>query len=135
MGSIICSRWRVLRFELNARPTNSRHNVGRCYFCEQRLIFRKVRGFMTKQAGNRGLGRQKGTPNKLTKTLKEMLIASLDDVGGREYFKRQAEENPNAYMTLIGKLIPNELKAEIDAKTDSTLTINIMKYGDYNTTE
>jgi hypothetical protein len=81
-------------------------------------------------------GRKKGITNKMTKTLKEMLMGSLDAVGGQEYFERQAEANPVAYMTIIGKLIPSELKAEIDAKTDSTLTINIMKYGDdYNSPE
>ena len=80
-------------------------------------------------------GRKKGTANKITQTLKEMLMGSLDSVGGQEYFERQAEANPVAYMTIIGKLIPNELKAEIDAKTDSTLTINIMRYGNDNSPE
>ena len=40
-----------------------------------------------------------------------MLLASLDAVGGQSYFMRQAEENPNAYMSLIGKIIPAEVLA------------------------
>ncbi len=31
-------------------------------------------------------------------------------VGGQNYFKQQALDNPNAYMALIGKIIPAEVK-------------------------
>lgn len=60
-----------------------------------------------------GMGRPKGAVNKSTAAIKEMLLASLDSVGGQEYFMRQAEENPNAYMSLIGKIIPAEVKNQI----------------------
>jgi hypothetical protein len=30
-------------------------------------------------------GRQKGTPNKMTATLKEMILGALDQVGGESY--------------------------------------------------
>lgn len=82
-----------------------------------------------------GQGRPKGSVNKTTAALKEMLLGSLDAVGGQAYFEQQAKANPVAYMSMISKLIPNELKAEIDAKTDSTLTVITMKYGDYNPSE
>ena len=48
---------------------------------------------------NRGRGRPKGAPNKNTQAIKDMLLASLDQAGGQEYFLRQAEENPNAYRS------------------------------------
>ena len=60
-----------------------------------------------------GMGRPKGIPNKSTAAIKEMLLASLDSVGGQEYFRKQAEENPHAYMSLIGKIIPSEVKSQI----------------------
>ena len=63
--------------------------------------------------GNRGRGRPKGAPNKSTAAIKDMLLASLDAVGGQSYFMRQAKENPNAYMSLIGKIIPAEVKNQI----------------------
>ena len=63
--------------------------------------------------GNRGRGRPKGAPNKSTAAIKDMLLASLDAVGGQGYFMRHAEENPNAYMSLIGKIIPAEVKNQI----------------------
>ena len=66
-----------------------------------------------KNRGNAGKGRPKGIPNKSTAAIKEMLLASLDQAGGQQYFLRQAEENPNAYMALIGKIIPAEVKNQI----------------------
>jgi hypothetical protein len=63
--------------------------------------------------GQPGPGRPKGVPNKSTAAIKDMLLASLDQVGGQAYFKQQAIENPNAYMSLIGKIIPAEVKNQI----------------------
>ena len=67
----------------------------------------------TENLTNRGRGRPKGAPNKNTQAIKDMLLASLDNVGGQKYFQQQAIENPNAYMALIGKIIPAEVKKEI----------------------
>lgn len=67
----------------------------------------------TQNLTNRGRGRPKGAPNKNTQAIKEMLLASLDEVGGQNYFKQQALDNPNAYMALIGKIIPAEVKNQI----------------------
>ena len=55
---------------------------------------------------NAGKGRVKGVPNKVTKELKEMILAALDESGGVDYLKRQAEENPGPFMSLIGKVLP-----------------------------
>jgi len=56
-----------------------------------------------------GAGRPKGSPNKLSHSLKEMILASLDDVGGRAYLARLAIENSSAYASLIGKVLPTTL--------------------------
>lgn len=66
--------------------------------------------------GERRGGRQKGTPNKLTQKLKDVILGALDDAGGREYLAQQAKENPSAFLALVGRLVPQELKADIDAK-------------------
>ena len=55
-------------------------------------------------------GRQKGSTNKITKDLKAMILGALDECGGQDYFVKQAKENPVAFMTLIGKCIPSEIK-------------------------
>jgi hypothetical protein len=53
-----------------------------------------------------GIGRKKGSKNKLSSSVKEMILIALDKVGGAEYLARQAEENPNGFMSLLGKVLP-----------------------------
>ena len=36
----------------------------------------------------------------------EVADGALDDAGGQEYLATQAKENPNAFMTLVGKVLP-----------------------------
>ena len=61
-----------------------------------------------------GQGRKKGTPNKDTAQIRDMIIGALSDVGGREYLARQAIENPGPFMTLIGKVLPTQLVGDRD---------------------
>ena len=51
-------------------------------------------------------GRQKGTPNKLTADVKAMVLEALDKAGGVSYLLTQAQSNPNAFLTLVGKVLP-----------------------------
>jgi len=51
-------------------------------------------------------GRQKGTPNKVTAELKDMILQALDNAGGVEYLQKQANDNPAAFLTLVGKVLP-----------------------------
>lgn len=60
-----------------------------------------------------GPGRPKGVQNKLTRTVKEAIEAAFNGVGGHEYLMRQAEENPQAFLTLLGKIIPAQVQQEI----------------------
>lgn len=59
----------------------------------------------SKPGEHRG-GRAKGTPNKMTRELKEMILQALDQAGGVKYLVRQAGESPAAFMTLLGKVLP-----------------------------
>ena len=54
-------------------------------------------------------GRQKGTPNKITKTIREAILESFENLGGSEYLERMARIEPVAYMTLLGKVLPTQL--------------------------
>lgn len=65
--------------------------------------------------GERRGGRQKGTPNKVTGELREMILGALDDAGGREYLTEQARDNPSAFLALVGRTLPKEIKAEVTA--------------------
>jgi hypothetical protein len=57
-----------------------------------------------------GRGRSKGVPNKVTGELKDMILKALDGAGGVEYLQRQATENPNAFLSLVGKVLPMTVK-------------------------
>lgn len=56
--------------------------------------------------GKPGPGRPKGIPNKTTAALKDMILKALDDSGGVDYLTQQARDNPTAFLTLVGKVLP-----------------------------
>lgn len=56
--------------------------------------------------GKPGPGRPKGIPNKTTTALKEMILEALGNKGGVGYLERQADENPTAFLSLVGKVLP-----------------------------
>ena len=55
-------------------------------------------------------GRRAGVPNKVTVELKTMILNALDAAGGQDYLQAQANDNPTAFLTLIGKVLPSEIK-------------------------
>ena len=65
--------------------------------------------------GTPGPGRPKGSKNKITTDVKEMVLAALHEAGGAEYLLAQAKTNPNAFMTLVGKVLPMTVKGDPDA--------------------
>jgi hypothetical protein len=76
--------------------------------------------------GQKTGGRQAGTPNKTTALLKDAILEAAVKAGGKGelvgYLTKQAKENPAAFMTLLGKVLPltvqgdpnNPIKVEHD---------------------
>lgn len=66
--------------------------------------------------GTPGPGRPKGVPNKNTTLLKDAILQAATKAGGAEglvgYLQKQAEENPNAFMPLLGKVLPMQIAGE-----------------------
>jgi hypothetical protein len=58
---------------------------------------------------NAGKGRVKGTPNKVTADVREMVLGALAQAGGQAWLAKQADENPAAFMTLLGRLLPKQV--------------------------
>jgi len=66
--------------------------------------------------GTPGPGRPKGVPNKNTRALKDMILTALGDAGGIDYLVKQADENPTAFMTLVGKVLPLDVNNNHNGK-------------------
>jgi len=73
-----------------------------------------------------GAGRKKGVPNKLTTDVKEMILGALDQAGGVNYLLRQAEDNPTAFMTLVGKVLPLQVTGDADNPVAIAQTIELI---------
>ena len=65
--------------------------------------------------GTPGPGRPKGGQNKFTRDVKEMILAALDKAGGANYLLAQAHDNPSAFMTLVGKVLPMTVAGDPNA--------------------
>ncbi|MBV8649697.1 hypothetical protein [Paludibacterium sp.] len=76
-----------------------------------------------------GPGRPKGVPNKTTMALKEMILGALDKKGGMDYLVDQADKNPVAFMSLVGKVLPMTIQGTGD---DGTITVEIRRFGPGN---
>ncbi len=76
-----------------------------------------------KNLTNAGKGRPKGVPNKATAAIKDMITQALEKAGGVEYLVRQAEENPGAFMTLVGKVLP----LQVSGDPDNPLTVAVQR--------
>lgn len=79
---------------------------------------------------NAGKGRPKGVPNKNTTALKDMILGALEDAGGVEYLARQAKENPGAFLTLLGKVLPLQVAGENGRDLLTGLTITFVNASD-----
>lgn len=77
--------------------------------------------------GKKTGGRQKGVTNKLTADVKEMVLAALTGVGGQEYLELQAMRNPQAFMSLLGKIMPSQI--DLNAKVSKTI-ITVVSFAD-----
>lgn len=61
-----------------------------------------------------GRGRPKGSPNKTTAALKDMILQALDNAGGIDYLADRAKDNPTAFLTLVGKVLPLQVSGDPD---------------------
>lgn len=73
-----------------------------------------------------GAGRKKGVPNKLTADVKGMILAALDKAGGEDYLLQQSRDNPTAFMTLVGKVLPLQVTGDSDNPVEVAHTIRLM---------
>lgn len=74
-------------------------------------------------------GRKAGTPNKQTALLKDAILQAARDAGGQEglvgYLTEQARENPTAFLTLLGKVLP--MQADVTSGGDRISMPTVIK--------
>lgn len=83
--------------------------------------------------GKPGPGRKAGVPNKNTTALKDMILGALEaagdalkkDGGGQAYLAHQAQENPSAFMALIGKVLPTTIQGGDGTKDGEPIVIHL----------
>jgi hypothetical protein len=76
--------------------------------------------------GERRGGRQKGTPNRETKALRELILGALEENGGQDYLTAQARQNPVAFLTLLGKVLPMTLAGDPNAPVHTVSRIELV---------
>lgn len=74
--------------------------------------------------GQRFGGRQKGTPNKATKTVKENILSVFDKLGGDSAMVQWAMENPTHFYQLYAKLLPQDINKTVEHKIPTSIVFN-----------
>lgn len=72
-------------------------------------------------------GRKPGVPNKMNGQIKDMILGALERAGGEKYLARQANENPAAFMTLVGKVLPLQLTGEGGGAISHSLKVEFVR--------
>ncbi len=57
-------------------------------------------------------GRPKGSVNKVSQDVRQMILAALDKAGGEAYLAARAKDNPAAFLALVGKTLPRDLNID-----------------------
>ena len=63
-------------------------------------------------------GRVKGTPNKLTASVKTMILGALHELGGTQYLVEQGRANPSAFLSLVGRVLPMQVDGRVEVDVD-----------------
>jgi hypothetical protein len=61
------------------------------------------------QPGERPFGRAKGTPNKLTVSVREAVENAFTELGGMSYLVHVGRTDPRTFCALLSKLLPTKL--------------------------
>ena len=66
-------------------------------------------------------GRTRGTPNKLSASIKSAIESAFDKVGGEAYLVDVAKSDPRTFCGLLGKILPSQIDvgiSEVDSMFD-----------------
>lgn len=77
-------------------------------------------------------GKVKGTPNKITRTVKETVLAVFNDLQSdpKNNLLEFGKKYPRDFYQIASKLIPNEVQAKVEATVKGFTEIEIVKKKD-----
>ena len=103
-------------------PEFKRDSMGR--FDRPGATLKKVQktGHRFKKGQPPGPGRPKGSLNKTTLQLREMILLALDKLGGPDYLVALGRENSSAYASLLSKVLPTTLNT---SETDGGVGVEL----------
>jgi hypothetical protein len=61
------------------------------------------------RAGERTIGRAKGTPNALTASIKDAIHNAFEELGGTSYLVHVGRNDPRTFCALLSRLLPTKL--------------------------
>lgn len=59
------------------------------------------------------MARTKGAIGRLNRDMKDVIHLAFQRAGGIDYLVRQAEAEPKAFMGLLGKIVPAEVRLDV----------------------
>jgi len=81
-------------------------------------------------AGRKTGGRQRGTPNKCTASVRAALEECFERIGGIEILAQWAQENQTEFYRIWSKILPRDLRIEADI--EHTMTLEELVCGSYH---
>lgn len=74
-----------------------------------------------------GAGRPKGSLDKGNALIRELIVKTLDDLGGTEYLASVAKSHPPAFLALLGKVMPVQLEGAGGGPVQIERTVRFVK--------
>lgn len=70
-------------------------------------------------------GRPKGSKNKMTIAIKDVIRQALEEVGGKDYLVGVAHTNPSIFCNLVARCIPHDPKGNEEGAAPLTLNFTV----------
>ena len=77
-----------------------------------------------------GMGRVKGSMNKMTKTAKEAIALAAEKLGGPERLVEWAQEDPLNERVFWGTIYPKLLPLQVSGEGGGAVKIQIVRFGE-----
>jgi hypothetical protein len=90
-----------------------------------------AKGWPKGQPRPQGAGRKKGTPNKLTVSVRQAFKDAFDylqrDINSPAHLRNWGEANPKEFYSIAQKLIPQEISGPEGADIPVTINVKLVK--------